>query len=62
VVEATEEIDVTNEELAEVQRHAPVDEVQEHEPTRVVLSMPMGNLSGKQRIVFRGASSKPMCG
>src|SRR6185295_10734994 len=37
VVEATEEIDVTNEELAEVHWHAPVHEVQEHEPARIVL-------------------------
>ena len=46
-MEATEQIDMTNEELAEVRRHAPVHEVQEHEPTRVVLLDPDGQLVGE---------------
>jgi hypothetical protein len=37
MMEATEQVDVTNEELAEVHGYAPVHEVEEHEAPRVVL-------------------------
>src|SRR5262245_25519167 len=46
-MEATEEIEVTNEELAEVHRHPPVHKVQEHVATRVLLLYADGQLVGE---------------
>ena len=47
MMEATEQLDVTNEELAEVHWNAPVHEVEEHEPACVVLINADGQLVGK---------------
>jgi hypothetical protein len=44
MMEATEQVDMTNEELAEVHGYAPIHEVEEHEATRVVLHDADGQL------------------
>src|SRR5207248_6932583 len=47
VVQATEQLGVADQELAEVQRDAAVHEIDEHKPTRVLLVDADGQLVGK---------------
>jgi hypothetical protein len=58
VVQAAEQFGVTNEELAEVQRDAPVHEIDEHETTRVLLLDADGKLVGKAADRLRAPGSE----
>jgi hypothetical protein len=62
VMKDTEQVGVTNEELAEVHGDPPVHVYRNTNRPMSSFSMPIGNLSGKQRIVFLGAAPNAMCG